>query len=175
MLVAAAFEESAQQFGGFVLEEALFDGDGVVESAVCGDVMEGSCVTGLGVGGSVDETTNTCGVGGAGAHGARLQGGVEGAAGEAPAAQVCGCLADSEDLGVGGRVICGLALVGGDGQDLGPSGDYGTHGDLALLGGALCGEQGAAHHLQICGGSVFRSSLLAHRTDDSSETKRSVW
>ncbi len=86
MPVAAVFEEITQQIGGFGFEEALFDGDGVVEAAVCGDVMEGSCVTGLRVGGSVDETTHTGGVGGAGAHRARFQGGVEGASGEAPAA-----------------------------------------------------------------------------------------
>ena len=73
---APSFEEIAEQFGGFGLERALLDGYGVVEAAVCGCVVEGTCVTGLGVGGGVDEAVDAGGVGGAGAHGAGFQGGV---------------------------------------------------------------------------------------------------
>jgi hypothetical protein len=108
-------------------------------------------------------------LGGAGAHGAGFQGGVEGAAGEAPAAQGRGGLADREEFGVGGRVFGGLALVGGDGQDLPFSGDHGAHGGLALFGGARGGEQGAAHHGQVRGGLIF-----VHRADDSREMVKGV-
>ena len=83
---AAIFEESTQHFCGFGLEEALLDGDRVIEAGVGGGVVEGPGVTGLGIRGRVDEAVHTGGVGGAGAHRARFQGGVEGAAGEPPPA-----------------------------------------------------------------------------------------
>ena len=70
--LAAIPEESAQQFGGFGLEDAFLDGNIVVELAVRGYVVEGACVTGLGIRGGVDEAINTSGMGGAGAQGTGL-------------------------------------------------------------------------------------------------------
>ena len=142
---AAVLEEITEQTGGFGLEEAPFDDDGVVEAGIGGDVVEGPGVTGLRVGGGVDETVYTGRVGRAGAHGARFQGGVEGTAGEAPPARSFGGLADGEELGVGGGISGGFALVGGDSEDLLSPGDHGADRDLAPPGGALGGEQGAAH------------------------------
>ena len=67
--VAAVSKERAEQFGGFGFEDALFDGDGVVEVFVCRGVVKGTSVTGLWVGGGVDEAVQASGVGGAGAIG----------------------------------------------------------------------------------------------------------
>jgi hypothetical protein len=76
-------------------------------------------------------------VGGAGAHGARFQGGVEGTACQSPASGSGGCPTDGEEFGVGCRITCCLALVGGDGQDLLSPGDDGPDRDLTLFGGLL--------------------------------------
>ena len=91
---AAIFEEITEQVGRFSFEDASFDDDGVVEAVVCGDVVEGSGVAGLRIGGCIDEAIKARGVGGAGAHGAWFQGRVEGTAGEPPPALSFGCPAD---------------------------------------------------------------------------------
>ena len=93
---AAIFEEFTEQFGSFGFEDSPFDGDGVVEAAICRDVVEGSGVAGFGIGGGVDEALQARGVGGAGAHGAWFEGRVEGTAGEPPAAQSRGGPANGE-------------------------------------------------------------------------------
>jgi len=170
-LYAAIFEEIPEQFGGFGFEDALFDGDCMVEAFVCGGIVEAPCVAGFRVGGGVDEAIYAGGVGGAGAHGARFQGGVEGATAQTPAARSLGGLADSEELGVGGGVVGGFALVGGDGQDLFSPGDHGAHGDLAPCGGALGGEQGAAHH-GVIRGCRREFGVLVHEDDNSREAPR---
>ncbi len=64
-------------------------------------------------------------------------------------------MADGEEFGVGCWVFCGLALVGGDGQDLSFFSDHGPHGDLAPLGRALGRYQGATHHGQVRGALIF--------------------
>ncbi len=163
--LAAIFEESAEQFGGFGFEDAFIDGNTMVEVVVGGYVVEAACVTGLGIRGSVDEAIDAGGVGGAGAHGAGFEGRVEGAARQAPAARGGGGAADSEEFGVGRGVSRGLALVGGDGQDLPSSRDDGPHGDLAALGCALCCFEGAPHHGQVRGAEIF--GFCAHGVDDS--------
>jgi hypothetical protein len=168
-LSAAIPEEYTEQFRGFGFEEALFDGDGVVEAFVGCGIVEGTRVPCFRVWGSVDEAADAGGVGGACAHGAGFQGGVEGAAGQAPAAEGSGGLADGEQFGVGCRVSRALALVSGDGQDLSISSDHGPYGDLTLLGGAPGGEQGAAHHCQVGGALIF-----VHPADDSSEMVEGV-
>lgn len=88
-------------------------------------------------------------MGGAGAHGAWLEGDVEGAAGQAPAAEGGGCATDREQLGVGCGVTCGLAFVGGDGKDLVSPRDHGPDRNLALPCGFPGGEQGTAHHRKV--------------------------
>ena len=54
-LMAAIFEEVAEQCGGFGFEEAAFDEDGVVETGIGGGVVEGACVSGFGILGRVDQ------------------------------------------------------------------------------------------------------------------------
>ena len=171
---AAVFEEAAEQSGGFDFEETALCGEGVIKAAVGGDVMEGAGVAGLGVWCGVDEAREPGGVGSAGAHWARFEGGVEGAAGQAPATQGSGCIPDGEEFRVGRRVTGGLALVGGDGQDLRPPRDHRSDGDLAPLGRALRGQQGTAHHgeIRIRGGGQRLPEgdcvvLLAHASDDN--------
>src|SRR5215204_5426796 len=165
--LAPIIEEVAEQCGGFGFEEAASDEYGVVEAGVGRSVVEGTCVSGFGIGGRVDQAREAGCVGGAGAHGARLQGGVEGTACQAPAACSGGCASDGEELCVCGGVPCCLALVGGDGQDLPSPGDDGSDWNLPHLGGILCGEQGAAHHYEIRTFSGVGLDPLVHGADDS--------
>jgi hypothetical protein len=87
----------------------------------------------FGIRGRVDQTRETACVGGAGAHGARFQGGVEGTACQTPASGSGGCPTDGEEFGVGRRIPCCFALVGGDGQDLPSPSDDGPDGNLTLV------------------------------------------
>jgi hypothetical protein len=85
---ATTLEEVAEQCGGSFFEKAAFDDEGVIEASVGGSIVECACISGFGIRGRVDQTRETARVGGAGAHGAGFQGGVEGAACQSPAA--CG-------------------------------------------------------------------------------------
>jgi hypothetical protein len=127
-------KEVAEQGGGPLSEETAFDEKRVVEAGICGDVMKGAGVSRFGVGGRIDQTGETAGVGGAGAHGAWLQGGVEGATAQAPAARSGGGATDREEFGVGGGVSGSLAFIGGDGQNLSSPRNNGPDGYLPLLG-----------------------------------------
>ena len=84
--LATILEEVAEQCGGSFFEKAAFDDEGMIETGVGGDIVEGAGVSGFGIRGRVDQTRETACVGGAGAHGAWFQGGVEGAACQSPAA-----------------------------------------------------------------------------------------
>lgn len=165
--LATIQEEIAEQCGGSFFEKAAFNDEGMIEAGVGGRVVEGTGVSGFGIRGSVDQTRETACVGGAGAHGAWFQGGVEGAACQSPAACDGGCLTDREELRVGGGIPCGLALVGCDGQDLPSPGDDGPDGNLTLLGGILSREYGAAHHGEV-GLRRIVCQWLRHEADDSS-------
>ncbi len=67
---------------------------------------------------------------------------------------------------MGGGISCGFALVGGDGQQLLSPGDHGANGDFPPLSGALCGEQGAAHHGEIRRSCGVGPEVLVHGADD---------
>lgn len=97
--------------------------------------MEGTGVSGLAVGGGVDEARDPGGVGGTGAHWAGFERGVECATGEAPTSCFCGGPPDGQEFGVGRRVLQILTLVGGDCQDLFSTSDYGADGYFPLFGG----------------------------------------
>jgi hypothetical protein len=142
-------EEIAKQCGCSLFEKAAFHDKGMIEAGVGGDVVEAAGVSRFGIRGRVDQTRETACVGGAGAHGAWFQGGVESAACQSPAACGGGCTTDREELGVGGGIPCSLALVGRDGQDLPSPGDDSSDRNLALFGCLLSGEQGTAHHANV--------------------------
>src|ERR687890_1062340 len=165
----AILEEVTEQCGGTFFEKAAFDDEGMIEAGVGWDVVEGACVSGLGIRGRVDQTRETACVGGASAHGARFQSGVEGVACQSPAACGGGCATDSEEFGVGGRIPCSLTLVCGDGQNLLSLGDDSSDRNLALFGGLLSGEQGAAHHGEV-GLRRIVCQWRRHKADDSSLT-----
>src|SRR5688572_6544640 len=84
--LATILEEVAEQCGCGFFEKTAFDDEGMIEAGVGGGVMEGACVPGFGIRGRVDQARETARVGCAGAHGARFQCGVEGAACQSPAA-----------------------------------------------------------------------------------------
>ena len=130
---ATILEEVAEQCGGSFFEKAAFDDEGMIEAGICGGVVKCAGVSGFGIRGCEDQTRETACVGGAGAHGAWFQGGVEGTARQSPASGSGGCPTDGEEFGVGRRIPCCLALVGGDGQDLPSPGDDGPDGNLTLV------------------------------------------
>src|SRR5215203_4666562 len=107
-LAATILEEVAELRGGSFFEKAAFDEEGVVEAGVGGDVVEGPGVSGFGIRGRVDQSRETACVGGARAHGTRLQGGVECASCQSPAAGGGGCATDRQEFGVGGGIPGGL-------------------------------------------------------------------
>src|SRR5215211_5053056 len=164
---ATILEEVAEQCGGSIFEKAAFDDEGMIEAGVGWSIVEGACVSGFGIRGRVDQTREAACVGGAGAHGAWFQGGVEGAACQSPAACGGGCAADREEFGVGGGISCSLALVCGDGQDLLSPGDDGPDRNLTLVCSILSGEQGAAHHGEV-GLRRIVCQLRRHEADDNS-------
>src|SRR5215204_6948543 len=166
---ATILKEVAEQCGGSFFEKAACDDEGMIEAGVGGGVVEGACVSGFGIRGCVDQTRETACMGGAGAHGAWFQGGVEGAVCQSPAARGGGCTTDGEELGVGGGIPCSLTLVCGDGQNLLSPGDDSSDRDLALFGGLLSGEQGAAHHGEV-GLRRIVCQWRRHEADDSSLT-----
>jgi hypothetical protein len=139
----------------------------MIEAGVGEGVVEGACVSGFGIRGRVDQTRETARVGGAGAHGARFQGGVEGAACQSPSACSGGCTTDGEELGVGGGITCSLTLICGDGQNLLSPGDDSSDRNLALVCSVLSGEQGAAHHGEV-GLRRVVCQWRRHKSDDSS-------
>ena len=164
---ATILEEVAEQCGCSFFKKAAFDDERMIEALVGEDVVEGSCVSGFGIRGRVDQASETACVGGAGAHGAWFQCGVEGAAGQSPAACGGGCPADGEELGVGGWIPCSLTLICRDGQDLLSPGDNSPDGNLILLGSLFSGEQGAAHHGEV-GLNKVVCHWSVHEADDSS-------
>ena len=52
--MAAILEEVAEELGGFGLEQASLDEEGMVEAGIGWDVVEGTCVSGFRVWGRVD-------------------------------------------------------------------------------------------------------------------------
>ena len=149
MLVAAPFEEGAEERRRFWLQNSGGGGVGVVEARVCRKVVEGTGSAGFRVGGSVNETAYAGGVKGAATHRAGFKGRVEGAAGEAPGTELAGSAPEGEELGVGGRVFRRLAFVVGDRQDLLSPGNHGADGNLAELGGSRGLLEGAPHHREV--------------------------
>ena len=117
-------------------------GVGVVEARICREVVEGTSGACFGIGGGVDEAVYAGGMEGAGAHGAGFEGDVQSAAGETPTSQLTGGAADGEELGVGGRVPRGLALVVGGGEQLIPADYHGANWDFSYLGGSLSLSKG---------------------------------
>jgi hypothetical protein len=146
---AALFEEGAKESGGFVAQDSALVGVGVVQTRIGGEVVEGTGGAGFGILGGINEATYASGVKGASAHGAGFEGGVECAAGEAPAAELAGGATEGEELGVGRRVFQCLAFVVGRRQDLSILGDHGADGYLSPLGSQRGLFEGAAHQAQV--------------------------
>jgi len=53
--MAAILEEVAEELGGFGLEQASLDEEGMVEAGIGWDIVEGTCVSGFRVWGRVDQ------------------------------------------------------------------------------------------------------------------------
>lgn len=156
----------------------------MVQAGVGREFVEGAGSPGFGVRSSVDESAYAGGMECAGAHGAGLEGGIEGTAGEAPRLELPRSAAESEELGVGGRVSGGLAFVVGGRYNLFTPDNHGAHGDLASFGCLCSFFEGAAHHYKVfCSGSggwtgraqgsieivvVFRFKFFGHGADNSS-------
>lgn len=166
---ATGFEEVSEQFCGFGFQEALFGLKGVVESGVGGQVVEGAGEPGLWVGCGVDEAGDTGGIGGAGAHGAWFEGGIEGTAGKSPASELDGGFSEGQEFGVGGRVLGGFPLIGGDGEHFTVASDEGAYGNLASLRGLSGCIESTAHHGQILLVIGEGLKVSGHGADNSSD------
>ena len=127
------------------MQDSTGIGVGVVEAGVGRKVVEGTSSTGFGIRGGVDQTAYAGGMQSAGAHEARLEGGIEGTVGEAPATQPLGGTSEGEEFGVGGRVFRGLAFIVGGGQYLLSFSDHGADGNLPLFSSTCSLFEGAAH------------------------------
>ncbi len=147
------------------MQDSAGVGVGVVEAGVGGEVVEGTGGACFGIWGGIDQAAYAGSVEGAGAHEARLEGGIEGTVGEAPAPRASGGATESEEFGMGGRVFRDLALIVGSGQDLFSPGDHGADGDLAQFGGTRSLFEGTAHKPQIPGSFGFE--FFVHGSDDS--------
>jgi hypothetical protein len=157
----------------------------MVEAGVSRKVIEGTGSAGFGIWGSVDQTAYAGSVEGTSAHGARFEGTIEGAAGEAPAPHAGGSTAEGEEFSMGGRVFRGLTFVVSGGQYLLSPCDHGADGDFSLFGSPRGFFEGAAHKPQVPGGFGARLAqqwllalvaavgfkLFVHGSDNSSTVR----
>ncbi len=145
-MFAEAGEELAQAGRGGFGEDTGGDFGLVVEAGVGGDLEEGADGAGLGVVAAVDDALDSGVDDGAGAHGARFEGAVQGAAAQVPGAQSGGGLAEREDFGVRGGVLVGLATIAGAADDAAAGvDDDAADGDVAVVCGAVGLFEGEFH------------------------------
>lgn len=169
-LSAALFEEVAEQFCRLGLQESVFGLEVVVEPGIFGEIVESTGESGLRICRGVDEAGDTGGVGGPGAHGARFEGRVECATGEAPASQTFGGFSEGQEFGVGGRILGCFAFVGGDGEDLIATRYDGSDGHLSPLRSLFGKFEGASHHGQVAlSVGLYGLKVSGHAADNNSD------
>ncbi len=103
----------------------------MVEARIGKDLEAGADSATLGVVGAVNEARDACLDHGAGAHATRLDGDVEGGAGEAVVAEEASGLAENDDFSVGGRVVVSDAAIAGTSENLAVVDKNCTDGDFA--------------------------------------------
>lgn len=106
-------------------------GEMVVDAGEGGEIGGAAEAAHFGVGYGVADAVEARHEGRAGTHGAGFFGDVEGAAFEAPAAEVAGGLGEGEHFGVGGGVLVALDGVVGGGDDFAGAHDDAADGDFA--------------------------------------------
>ena len=109
----------------------------MVEPRVAEHVEHASRRAGLRVGRAEDDARHAPEHDRPGAHRARLEGDVEDRRGDAPASEPRRGLAQSEHLGVGGRVAAQLALIRSRGDHLALVGDHAADRHVVVLERAL--------------------------------------
>lgn len=159
---SAGAEEELQEDGGFLGQKAPFHFAAVVQAWVPGDISERAAVAGLGVRAAVDDSGETSVDRRAGAHGAGLDGGVEGCPIQAPGSGSARGLPDGLDLGV-------VGWVGQEFPPIAAASDHPAlpHDDRAdrdfLLGEGDPGEgECFLHELLVVGGEGHRGRRLLH-------------
>ena len=106
-----AAKEIAQKGASFSLEHARLHKELVVECGVVEHMEDGAGRACFGIAGSEDEPGQPGVQHGTGAHGAGLKGAHQGAAEQAVVAECTPRLAQGNDFGMGGGVVCAQDLV----------------------------------------------------------------
>ncbi len=146
--VAPLGEEAAELNSGLLLEDTTDHLDAMVEAGVPQDVAHGTRGPGLRVPRREDDTIDPRLHDRTRTHRARLQGDHQRAAHQIPTVQPTPGITQSDDLGVGGRVVVAFALVPPL-PDGAPSRvqDHGTDGNVTALPRLVRKEQGTPHSL----------------------------
>lgn len=145
MFLPPVAEEIAHDGGAFVGTDAGCHFDAVVQGRVVDDLKQGADGAALWIVAAVDDAVEAAVDDGAGAHGAGLDGDVEGAACEPPTAQGPAGLFNGQELGVSRGAGQGFAQVIGPGNGLFLINDDGAYGNFPDGGGDFCFFYGFAH------------------------------
>lgn len=150
--LSSGFEKLDEQRSALGPENALLDGNRVVEKARVSDLELTAHAAEAEVAGTEDEAADAGVDEGAGAHGAGLEGAIKGGAFKAVVAEAAGGLAEGENFGVSGGVGQSNGGVGGGGEQgaIGADEDS-ADGDLAGLLTAAGGIEGLTHPLFVLG------------------------
>lgn len=147
-MLAAGAKEVCEQRPALFREQAGDDFDLVVKLGVVHDAENRAAGAGFGVGGRVDEAGDARVQDGAGAHGARFERDVEGAAAfrseDAVVRERASGFAEGDDLGVGGGIAVAEDSVLASANDLVFVDDDCAYGDFAVGFGGLGFGDGAA-------------------------------
>jgi hypothetical protein len=142
-------EEVGEEGAAFGLEDAADDFDAMVQEGVPGEVQEGAAGAGLGVVGAEDESGDPSQDEGTGAHGARLEGDIEGAVVQAPGSEGPSGEFQGDAFRMCGRIVRSFSEIEGLGDDLPMPNDERSNGDFAEGDGILGEGEGVAHPVQV--------------------------
>ena len=172
---AAPGKEIPEDGGAFIGQDPGDNLSLVIQAGVTGDIHERAGGPRLVVDGPVDEPLDPCQIDGAGAHGARFDGHVYGAAGQTPAAELFGRLADCQHFSVGSGILPLLALVAGGRDHLSPPLDHGSDRDLAAIGGHAGLIERYAHEMLVfCAACIHMAIVCKHSRENKRNCMRKL-
>ena len=148
-------EEGLEKSGGFGGEDAGCDFDLMVEPRIGEDFEAGAKCAPFGVVGAINDAGNAGLDDGAGAHGARFEGDVEGGAVEAVIFDGLRHFADDDDFRVGGGVVVPDGAVAGADQNGAAMNHDRADGDLASFGGGLRFGESELHEVDVVFGHAM--------------------
>ena len=138
-------KEAAQQFAGLLGEHASDKFHAMVEPGILHEILQAPGHAGLGVRRAEHEPRYPGQNRGAGAVGAGLQGGVQGAALQAPVSETTSRVPNGQRLGVGGRIAVLDGPIVGLRDDFATAGDQRADRDLSAKRSGPCKLQCPSH------------------------------